>query len=118
MSRLQGKTGLVTGATGSIGEAIAKRFLNEGANVMLVGRSPEKLEATYGPLGGGANLAHFVAEAADEAATAGAVSATLEAFGGFDILVANAGTEGQIKPFETQTLEEFEDVLRTNVVGV
>ena len=35
-----------------------------------------------------------------------------------DILVANAGTEGQVKPLETQTVQEFEDVLRTNVVGV
>jgi len=118
MSQLEGKTALVTGATGGIGEAIAKRFLNEGANVMLVGRSPEKLEATYSRLGGGANLARFVAEATDETATSASVAATLEAFGGLDILVANAGTEGQVKPFETQTMEEFEDVLRTNVVGV
>ena len=118
MPRLEGKTALVTGAAGCIGEAIAKRFLNENADVMLVDRFAEKLEATYRRLGAGSNLAQFVAEAADEAATAGAIAATLEAFGGLDILVANAGTEGQIKPFETQTMEGFEEVLRTNVVGV
>jgi NAD(P)-dependent dehydrogenase (short-subunit alcohol dehydrogenase family) len=118
MSQLEGKTALVTGATGGIGEAIAKRFSNEGANVMLVGRSSEKLEATNSRLGGGANLARFVADATDEAATSASVAATLEAFGGLDILVANAGTEGKVKPFETQTMEEFETVLRTNVIGV
>ncbi len=118
MSRLTGKTALVTGATGGIGEATAKRFLNEGANVMLVGRSAEKLEATYGRLAGNGNLAQFVADATDETATAGAVAATVEAFGGLDVLMANAGTEGQAKPFESQTVQEFEDVLRTNVVGV
>ena len=44
--RLEGKTAIVTGATGGIGEATAKRFLEEGASVMLVGRSAEKLEYT------------------------------------------------------------------------
>ena len=52
MLRLEGKVALVTGATGGIGEAIAKRFANEGASVMLVGRSPEKLKATEARLNG------------------------------------------------------------------
>ena len=42
--RLSGKVAIITGATGGIGEATAKRFLDEGANVMLVGRSKEKLK--------------------------------------------------------------------------
>ncbi len=118
MSRLAGKTALVTGATGGIGEATVKRFLSEGANVMLVGRSAEKLKATHGRLAGNGKLAQFVADAADETATADAIAATVQAFGGFDILVANAGTEGLMKPFETHTQAGFEDILRTNVVGV
>lgn len=118
MSRLAGKTALVTGATGGIGEATAKCFLNAGANVMLVGRSAEKLEATSARLAGNGNAAQFLADAADEKATAGAVTATVQAFGGLDVLVANAGTEGQTKPFETHTQAGFEEVLRTNVVGV
>ncbi len=118
MLRLEGKAALVTGATGGIGEAIAKRFLNEGASVMLVGRSAEKLETTRSRLAGEGNLAQFTADAADEKATAGAVAATVEKLGGLDILVANAGMEGVMKPLETQTVEEFENVLRINVVGV
>jgi len=118
MSRLAGKAVLVTGATGGIGGAIARRFLSEGANVMLVGRSAEKLEATQRDLDADGRVSRFVAEATDAEATAGAVAATVETFGGLDVLVANAGTEGRVKPFETQTTDEFEDVLRTNVVGV
>jgi NAD(P)-dependent dehydrogenase (short-subunit alcohol dehydrogenase family) len=115
---LKGKTALVTGATGAIGEAIAKRFLEEGSNVMLVGRSSEKLDATVGRLGGSSNIATSLADAADEMATAAAIAATVEAFGGLDILVANAGIEGMASPVEAQTLENFDAVLRTNVIGV
>ena len=115
--RLQGKTAIITGATGGIGEATAKLFLEEGANVMLVGRSPDKLSATLERLGD-ANVAHHVADVVDEAATAAAVAATLKAFGKVDILIANAGTEGTVKPLEDQTVEEFDAVLQTNVLGV
>ena len=90
MSRLDGKTALVTGATGGIGEAIATRFVEEGSSVMLVDRSPEKLDATAGRLAGSGNMATCVADVTDEAAVADAVAATVESFGGLDILVAAA----------------------------
>ena len=41
--RLKGKSVVITGATGAIGSATAKRFISEGANVVLVGRSENKL---------------------------------------------------------------------------
>lgn len=116
--RLSEKVAIITGATGGIGEATAKLFLREGAGVMLVGRSADKLRETRDRLGADTGLAHFVADAADEAATAAAVAATVEAFGGVDILLANAGTEGKLSPIEALSREDFEEVLRTNVVGV
>jgi NAD(P)-dependent dehydrogenase (short-subunit alcohol dehydrogenase family) len=118
MSRLNGKIALVTGATGAIGEAIVERFLEEGCNVMLVGRSAEKLHATASHLDGGKKVATSLADAIDEDATAASVWATVETFGGLDIMVANAGIEGAGVPIEAQTVEDFERVLRTNVVGV
>jgi len=104
--------------SGGIGEATAKRFLEEGASVMLVGRSKEKLKETRERLAEYQNVTDFVADAADEAATAAAVAATVEAFGGVDILMANAGTEGNFAPIENLTIDEFETVLHTNVIGV
>lgn len=116
--RLAGKVAIITGATGGIGEATAKLFLHEGASVMLVGRSAEKLKETRDRLGVDSGLAHFVAAAADEEATAAAVTATIAAFGGLDILFANAGTEGKINPIESINRADFEQVLNTNVIGV
>ena len=116
--RLQGKTAIITGATGGIGEAMAKLFLDEGANVMAVGRSKQKLSDTLERLNGGERVAHHVADAVDETATASAVAATVKTFGSVDILIANAGTEGSVKPLEEQTMEDFDSVLQTNVLGV
>ncbi len=117
MPRLEGKTALITGATGGIGEASAKAFLSEGANVMLVGRSTEKLDSTRERLDNADRLRHMVADAGDEAATAAAVAATVDVFGGLDILLVAAGANGVAKPFEEQTLEDFETLMRVNVAG-
>lgn len=116
--RLAGKVAIITGATGGIGEATAQLFLEEGASVMLVARSAAKLAETRGRLGASARLAHFVADATDEEANAAAVAATVKAFGGVDILLANAGMEGPVAPLEAQHRADFEAVLHTNVIGV
>ena len=118
MARLTDKVALITGATGGIGEATAKLFLAEGASVMLVGRSKEKLQETVARLGASKAVATFVAEAADEAGTAAAVAATLAAFGGLDIVFANAGMEGTVGMIADSQLADFERVLRTNVSSV
>ena len=117
-NRLKGKVAIITGATGGIGEATAKLYLDQGAKVMLVARSQEKLNTTISKLGGGENIAHYVAEADNEKQTASAVQAAIDTFGGVDILLANAGTEGIVSPIESQTYEDFEHVLKVNVIGV
>ena len=109
---------MITGATGGIGEASAKLFLAEGASVMLVGRSKEKLQETLARLGASKAGATFVAEAADEAGTAAAVAATVAAFGGLDIVFANAGMEGTVGMIADSQLADFERVVRTNVSSV
>ena len=115
---LDGKVAIITGATGGIGEATARLFLHEGARVMLVGRSAEKLQQTRDRLGVETGVAHLVADAVDEEATAAAVASAVELFGGVDILVANAGTEGKFNPIEALSRKDFEQVLQTNVIGV
>jgi len=116
--RLDGKVAIITGATGGIGEATAKLFLELGAKTMLVGRSRDKLDATRGRLEAYGDVRGSLSDATNEAGMAAAVAATLDQFGGLDILIANAGTEGVAKPLEALAVEEFEEVMRTNVTGV
>ncbi len=116
--RLKNKVALITGATGGIGEETARRFLEEGAQVMLAGRSPAKLSETLARLGPSDRLATCVVDSHDEGQNAAAVAQTVAAFGGLDILFANAGQEGKLLPIEQTTLADFDDVLRTNVLGV
>ena len=116
--RLDGKVAIITGATGGIGEATAKLFLQLGAKVMLVARSKGKLNACLARMEAVGEVAGSIAEASDEVAFAAAVAAAIDRFGGVDVLIANAGTEGVAKPVETLSVAEFEDVMRTNVTGV
>jgi len=110
-NRLDGKVAIVTGAAGGIGGAAAKLFLDLGAKVMLTDReglSPPDAD----------NCASVLADCADEAAIANLVAGTVERFGRLDIMIANAGTEGVLKPVDQIDFEEFERVLRVNVLGV
>ncbi|MFW2404589.1 MAG: SDR family NAD(P)-dependent oxidoreductase, partial [Gammaproteobacteria bacterium] len=87
------------------------------ADVMLVGRSQDKLAETRERLGHTDKVATFATDAADDAGVRDSVAAAVEAFGGLDILFANAGTEGHVKPLTDLTTDDFDQVLRTNVVG-
>ena len=118
MGRLENRTALITGATGGIGAATVRRFLDEGANVAMLGRSADKLTALRESLDADGRIIACVADAADESAIEAAVANTFESFGRLDVLFANAGTEGSAKPLDELTVGEFDDVYRTNVVGV
>jgi NAD(P)-dependent dehydrogenase (short-subunit alcohol dehydrogenase family) len=118
IDRLSGKTAIITGATGGIGAATARLFLAEGANLVVVGRSADKLDALTASLGSQERVAHCVADAQDESGAQAAADAAIDRFGGVDILFANAGTEGVAKPLDELTLDEFDAVYRTNVLGV
>jgi NAD(P)-dependent dehydrogenase (short-subunit alcohol dehydrogenase family) len=115
---LTDKVALVTGAGSGIGAAAARRFAGAGARVVLVGRTPDELEAVAGEIGAAGGQARVaVADVADSAAVRRAVEETVGAWGRLDVVVANAGVNGVWAPIEELAVEEFESTLHTNLVG-
>jgi NAD(P)-dependent dehydrogenase (short-subunit alcohol dehydrogenase family) len=87
---LDGKVALVTGASKGIGKAISASFAAAGAKVMLSSRKLDQLEAAASEMDGETGV--FAANAGDLDAAAACVDATIDRFGGLDILVNNAAT--------------------------
>src|SRR5438445_10027948 len=87
---LEGKVALVTGASKGIGAAIAKAGAEHGARVMLSSRKEEALEEAAATIDGETSI--FPANAGNPEQAAACVAATIERFGGLDILVNNAAT--------------------------
>jgi len=115
--RFEGKTVIVTGAGQGIGLAIAERFSDEGADVMVIGRRREPLDALVGQIEarGGAAWLH-TADVSDSAAVDGAVAAAHERWGRIDVLVNNAGIAEE-KDFLEIEDESWDAILATNLRG-
>ena len=116
--RLKNKTAVISGATGGIGEATSRLYASEGANVVMVGRSKEKLDELFSTFDDTSNISTFIADSQDENAIKECIDFANNEYGSVDIVFANAGTEGQVKPLTEFTVEEFNNVLSVNVVGV
>jgi NAD(P)-dependent dehydrogenase (short-subunit alcohol dehydrogenase family) len=117
MGRLEGKIAVITGASGGIGAATARKFLDEGAKVMLHGRDQARLDAVAGPLNGGDRVAVTVGDPSVEADVIALFSATTATFGGVDIVFANAGSEGAVAPLTSISVEDFDAVQIANIRG-
>ena len=107
---------VITGASSGIGLDLARRFLAEGASVVINGRDGDKLEGARRSLGEERRVVAVVGDVS-EATTAHAVAtAARERLGGVDVLVNNAGIFAA-KPFLESTADDLERFFTTNVKG-
>ncbi len=109
MFDLSGKVALITGATGGIGGAIARKMKQAGATVVVSGRNVAKMDAEFGD--------EYIKIPADLAADGGAVELvmnTIEQCGKIDILINNAGITKDTLLMR-MTDEQFDDVINTNL---
>src|SRR4051795_9303079 len=105
---LEGKVALVTGASGGIGAALARRLHKAGASVALLSRRGDDLGLERG-LG-------LVCDVRDRAAVSAAVDTAVERFGRLDVVVANAGV-GAYGPFLELDPEQLESMIDVNLKG-
>lgn len=119
MSRSPGeRTVLVTGSTRGIGRAVARKLVEEGADVVVNGRDAGAVEAAAGEIdsAGPGTAVGLAADLTDPAACEGLVSGAVDRFGRLDTVVNNAGL-GIFKPITEMSVQEWRTQVETNLGG-
>ncbi len=116
---LTGRTAIITGASQGLGKAIAKAYLDAGANIMLCARGEQLLRETAEELLGldAGKVAWITADVSRDADVKEVVERTLAEFGHFEILVNNAGVYGPKGSIDDVPWDEWMDSLLINIGG-
>jgi NAD(P)-dependent dehydrogenase (short-subunit alcohol dehydrogenase family) len=117
MERLQDKVVIITGGAGGIGKAAGKLFTTEGANVLLVDLDETALQAAAAEIGSN-RVSYFAGDVTSAQDNAAMVACAEERYGGVDVLLANAGIEGDVAPLIEYDEARFDQVMAVNVKGV
>src|SRR5438105_3594741 len=115
---LTGKVAIVTGGNGGIGYGLAQGLAQAGADIVVAARQPAKNAQAIASLHAlGVRALSAPTDVQDETSVQAMVEASIETFGRVDILVNNAGINVRKAP-QDYTLEEWQQVLNTNLTGV
>ncbi len=112
--KLEGKVAVITGGTTGIGFASAKRFLDEGAKVILTGTNPKTLEAARSELDGRAQV--IASDASKEQDVKNLFEQVVKEHGKIDVLFLNAGI-AKFAPWEQHSVDDFDRQFAINVKG-
>lgn len=116
---LAGQVALVTGAASGIGAAVARRLAQAGARVVLADIAGSQAEALAVELrGAGARAIACQADVCQPEAMSALVARAVEAFGGLQLAVNNAGISGRQAPLAEQALADWHRVIDHNLNGV
>ncbi len=113
---MKNKVAIITGASRGIGWRLVERFLEEGASVVACARTGDRLAALKRSVDD-ASLEVVTADAARPEDVAAVVARAVEAFGGVDIVVNNAGAAGPTTPVESLSLEDWTETVNSNLTS-
>lgn len=113
---VDGKVALITGGESGIGLAAATLLAESGACVHLVGLREPELQVAVKELGPDRAIGS-IADVTDEAAVRAAVDAGVARYGGYDVVVSNAGTSGDVSPIQDYPSAVFDRTLKVHVLG-
>ena len=116
MSRLQGKTAVITGAASGLGLAATRLFAAEGAKVLAVDLDLGRLETALAGVGG--DITPHAADLTDPVQAAGVPAAAVARYGSLDVLLPNAGVWGVVAKFEEYPDDVFRKVIEVNLTSV
>jgi NAD(P)-dependent dehydrogenase (short-subunit alcohol dehydrogenase family) len=116
---------VITGSGTGIGQAIARKFAENGANIIIMGRRKEPLDQTAGILeqiisssGSTGRLGVFPGvDVADESGINSMFETIRKQFGGVDIIVNNAGVSGPVKTFTNASVKDFREAVAIHLTG-
>ncbi len=116
MGRLDGKVAVITGGAGGIGKAAGKRFVDEGADVLLVDLDETALADACAEIGSN-KVSYFVADVTRAEDNQAMIDTAKERYGGVDAFLANAGIEGDVASILDYDEARFDQVMAVNVKG-
>ena len=115
MALMDGKGCVITGGAGSLGLASAKALLAEGAKVLLVDQSQDDIDTVAAGLEG--EVLTHAADVTQAQDTQAYIAAAVDAWGGVDVLFANAGVSGTNAPITDYPEDIFDQVIDVNIKG-
>ena len=116
--KLDDKVAIVTGASSDIGKGIAKKFVEEGAKVVLIARNLEGLENARKEIGSDDSTATMSCDLTDESQALQVVNQIMDTYGKIDILVNNAGAINDPIHFHEMQNSEIQKLINVNLLGV
>ncbi|XOV84372.1 MAG: SDR family NAD(P)-dependent oxidoreductase [bacterium] len=116
MGRLEGKVAIITGGAGGIGKVVGKRFVAEGADVLLVDLDETQLAAACAEIASN-KVSYFVGDVTRMEDNQAMVDTATQRYGGVDTFLANAGIEGDVASIVDYDEARFEQVMAVNVKG-
>lgn len=117
MGRLEGKSVIITGAGSGIGRAAALLFSKEGARLTAVDRNENVKETADLVTKAGGTIEAVMADAGSESDVKAFIDRAVSKYGRLDAIWANAGISGGLVPIAEQTVEQWQEILRINLIG-